>query len=455
MTDVKDVVSVAVRSRLYLLIIQYIGNLLIPDHKADAFVYPGIGNFTFADKAVHHFLGGLKRWDAQYFIHIAKYGYTYENTVAFFPLYPATMRLIGTILTYILPLNLDSSLILASVSLNIVIFIFSAKVLYKISYVLFNKRVAYKSAFLFCYNPASVFFIAPYSECLFSYLTFESILSCFNLFRSRYDQILKFSNITYLLPIMLSTIVRSNGLLNIGFLMYTYLCIIIKHYSTTNSKLKYIIKHFICMIVLTLICLFPFWLYQLYCYKLFCSDYDIVLPKPIIDYATENDLVLPGNFSKYNHSWCHHKLPLAYSYVQDHYWNVGLLRYYHFKQIPNFLLAAPILYILLKNCLIHIWHCGKKIINIFSFKYLMVKTPNDDIYSLKLNVFVIHAIFLSLFCILFVHIQVSTRMLCSATPLFYWYCVQELKDEKSLVKYYFASYFLVGTVLFCNFLPWT
>lgn len=85
----------------------------------------------------------------------------------------------------------------------------------------------------------------------------------------------------------------------------------------------------------------------------------------------------------------------------------------------------------------------------------MVKTPNDDIYSLKLNVFVIHAIFLSLFCILFVHIQVSTRMLCSATPLFYWYCVQELKDEKSLVKYYFASYFLVGTVLFCNFLPWT
>lgn len=42
-------------------------------------------------------------------------------------------------------------------------------------------------------------------------------------------------------------------------------------------------------------------------------------------------------------SWCSYRVPFIYGYVQDKYWNVGFLRYWTPAQLPNILLAAPIL----------------------------------------------------------------------------------------------------------------
>lgn len=42
-------------------------------------------------------------------------------------------------------------------------------------------------------------------------------------------------------------------------------------------------------------------------------------------------------------AWCTSPVPLAYSYVQSHYWDVGVLRYWEAAQLPNFVLAAPVL----------------------------------------------------------------------------------------------------------------
>ncbi|KAJ8953198.1 hypothetical protein NQ318_003237 [Aromia moschata] len=272
---------IAFYSRVFILILQYLSNILIPDHDADAFLYPkdNSGNTIF-DKCIDHLFGGLVRWDAQYFMHVARYGYTYEKTLAFFPLYPLCVRLIA-------------------------------------------------------------------------------------------------------------------------------------------------------FVILSVVLLLPFVAFQVYCYIKFCTNFETNLPYNIEIDAQKNNYILPGEFSKHNQTWCYSKLPLAYSYVQNHYWNVGFLKYYEVQQIPNFLLAAPILCFVFKYCLEHLkLHFTTKFKDLFTFDRLSKKTKlTDPFHGQHLHVFVIHALFLSVFCTLCIHIQVTTRLLCSATPLFYWSCASYLKSN--------------------------
>ena len=85
--------------------------------------------------------------------------------------------------------------------------------------------------------------------------------------------------------------------------------------------------------------------------------------------------------------------------------------------------------------------------------------------SLMINLFMIYhhmVLFLSL-------TQVISRLIFSASPLIYWYtayviisdsteppyrhCPSKLKSQ--LILGYFLLYFFIGTVLHCNFYPWT
>jgi len=49
--------------------------------------------------------------------------------------------------------------------------------------------------------------------------------------------------------------------------------------------------------------------------------------------------------------WCHRPLPDLYSHVQTKYWGVGALRYYQWRQLPNFALAAPAFILCASACL--------------------------------------------------------------------------------------------------------
>ena len=195
--------------------LQVISNLIIPDHEADAFISPVDPKLpkNIADIVVDFFLGGFLRWDAQYFIHIAEYGYTHENTLAFFPLFPLLVRGIGNVIHIPLQIfcNYHSCLLLAAFGLNFFLFVKTSVIFFKLSKeVLSNEILAYKAAILFCINPASIFFSAPYSETLFCYLTFSALLASYESQKALLSSF-KFS---------LACAVRSNGLVNIGFLIY-------------------------------------------------------------------------------------------------------------------------------------------------------------------------------------------------------------------------------------------
>jgi phosphatidylinositol glycan class V len=480
MNEREVIFKTALASRSLLILIQYISNTIIPDHEADAYHYPKSNANGVLDNLTTNLLGGFVRWDAQHFMHISRYGYTYEHTLAFFPFYPFIVRFIALGLNNFIPfLNLDSLTLIMFIAINTFCFVQTALCLYELSLSIANKELAYKASILFCYNPASVFFTAPYTESLFCYLTFKSTLNCVLLYKKFNDAQNEFQirDVAYIVPICLSTLTRSNGVLNVGFLIYTLICLYLEKLSLKKQIFNCLlctIKFITLTLFLITVSILPFVLFEFYSYKMFCNDFETNIPATVLAHKDIEKFVLPGTFSKHNQSWCFKKIPLAYSYVQSHYWKVGFLQYYEFKQIPNFILASPIVFILLEGALKYFNQFPKDFRNIFNLNLIKRKQPpaSKTQHNPVMIVFVVHSTVLTIFCVLNIHVQVTTRMLCSASPVLYWFSAHYVSDlsknnlfEKLFYKHcypreyfilgYFLSYYVIGTVLFCNFLPWT
>jgi phosphatidylinositol glycan class V len=185
-------------------------------------------------------------------------------------------------------------------------------------------------------------------------------------------------------------------------------------------------------------------IYQYYAYKKFCSIDSTAKPVESVS------------------NWCFKSIPLSYTYVQHKYWNVGFLKYYQFKQLPNFLLALPIISFILNNSYLYLRQ------NLIQIKSLAIMRTNsfavkrcDSLIKNQLCFpHMIHALALTLFCSLFIHIQVTTRLISSSSPVLYW-AVESLVQNKSqtfrisLVKLWFYSYFIFGILFHVNFFPFT
>lgn len=520
----------AFNTRVVVIILQAVANFVIPDHEANVFISPEDPNLhkSYADFIVNKLLGGMKRWDAQYFIHIAQFGYTYENCLPFFPLFPLVVRYVACGLNSLFGswLNFHSTLLISATLLNVVMFIKSADVLHRLSLrVLRSECRAYKAVVLYCVNPASIFFTAPYSETLFAWMSFYTMYKCTE------NETFRFANIDIMssLPTGFTMITRSNGTVNLGFILYTSFKNIIERtlpeimykYRTLKHKiilpflLLPLFTSFISITLTVIIALLPFLMVQTYNYVKYCIHSDHNLP----EFLSNTDYVLPGTAES---PWCNSTLPLSYSYVQSHYWGVGFLKYYKLKQIPNFILATPIIVLLMYHSLSYVI-CNIRLclrlglrISIFGYSNKMSYMTKQISKCFGTNdptmfVYVVHVLFLCIFCILFVHIQVSTRLLASASPVLYWICsskisvgptptsdqntinehfrrigigkrippqhlsianlegidnmyskwrtfiiLRRMPDFQSrMIQYYFLGYFILGTILFANFYPWT
>ncbi|XP_013085122.2 GPI mannosyltransferase 2-like [Biomphalaria glabrata] len=448
-------------SRLSILLLQFVSNFLVPDHDAKVFnPPPELDDNSWLDQLVLYFVGGLRRWDAVYFTHIMQYGYTYENCVAFFPFYPLLVSNFSKAFSFGL-LNFSSCLLLVGVVVNILLFVATSLVLYRLGkLVLSTDKEAFYASLLFCINPASIFMTALYSEVLFSFLLFSGLLAL------NHDK-----KILSAFLIGLSIFTRSNGLIAIGFIAH----LIIKSSIHTFLKLKatsvkcssifsLVFKTVIEVLFYSFICVIPFFIFQYYIYVLYCKS-SPDWPKHVIDYGRSKGYKLAGDEPSL---WCNETIPLSYSYIQKHHWNVGFLTYYTLKQLPNFLLALPVLLLSFRACSFYIKN------NVMSFCFLGLTCSNnngssgsshveisdsnredekqrnrflldkkienyaggqwDEVNSNKklkceknscrqtdLIVYVYHLAFLTIFGCFFMHIQVLTRMLFSSSPLLYWY----------------------------------
>ncbi|KAM5146634.1 GPI mannosyltransferase 2 isoform 2-T2 [Mantella aurantiaca] len=463
---VHDIVRFSLSCRGLTLLMQVLFNLLIPDHTADAFSPPRLPLTSLGDHMAEFLLGGLGRWDAEHFLFIAEHGYVYEHNTAFFPLLPMVIAGVarGPLLPLAGVLNLRSRLLLSSALLSCACSTLAAVSLYLLGCVtLQSRRTAFLAALLFCMSPISIFMTVAYSESLFAMATFSG------LWHLQKNRLLAGSAL-----LSLAMAARSNGLVNAGFLVHSGVKVFLQQSRHCRPLMKRL-----CGIGLMIL---PFAGFQGYCYYRFCypSYGEGHLPEELVQLAKDKGYRVRGEPVP---SWCSYRLPLAYSHIQSEYWGVGFLRYFQLQQLPNFLLAAPVIFLGICATLRYV-SSNLELCSALGLWDVRKKSGNG-FYTPRVFVYVAHLSFLTAFGALCMHVQVVTRLLFSSCPVLFWFCslmIEEkepwiwglernktasnpavrllrawdsLQTRTRILLGYFLAYWVIGTALHVNFLPWT
>lgn len=166
-------------------------------------------------------------------------------------------------------------------------------------------------------------------------------------------------------------------------------------------------------------------------------------------------------------SWCQYSIPSAYSHIQAKYWQGGFLRYWQLKQIPNFLLAFPALsltaagvFYLFMDFVKELQREADKKGSKQSTYLTCVLVLHVALVRCPLFPHAVHWGFLAVYVFFFANVQISTRLLASACPVFHWFLASLVFDRsqyfrQKLLQLYIGLYNLLGVSMHANFLPWT
>lgn len=232
-----------------------------------------------------------------------------------------------------------------------------------------SKRQAKISALLHIISPAGIFMCVGYTEPLYAALTFSGL------------SILQTRPFVSAGLFGLSGLTRATGIINA--------ILFLPRKPEPSKMLK-------SALYAAIVCL-PWLSTQIYAYYMFCPD------RP----------------------WCSRSPPLIYSFVQDHYWNVGFGRYFTLSNLPLFLISSPM--------------------------YLLC------FLSLDFSLPSVQQGLLTIITLTSAHAQIITRM-SSGFPRIHWYLAKMLLNDKkherwNLVVVFFILYGMVQAVLFGAFLP--
>ncbi|QRV91959.1 glycosyltransferase family 76 protein [Ceratobasidium sp. AG-Ba] len=370
------------------------------------------------------------RWDALHFQAVALRGsYAFEHQYAFSPGVPIILRLVyfgkqqlfdlirlSHIDEYISPLILNVFTAILKAVLTGLLASEPCIELYSLTAsISYSHEYAYLVLIIFIMMGAPpVVLRNAYAEPFFAYFSFRGM-------RFYHQQ----SYLTAALCFALATCFRSNGIILVGFIIYDLVVRpILNHYvsisgcgisRTSLDTAKVVLGSFrkmrakavIYSMFLSAIVVAPFLAHQYLAYAAFCrgtEDFNdnITYPRP----------------------WCLSRIPLVYSFVQAHYWDVGFLRYWTIAQIPNFLLAMPML--ALTSCsgftFLRLAYRGLTTTarsTTHSQPRDIISSPTPSV-TLTLLPYVIHALVLSTLLFTTAHVQIALRVLPTATPWASW-----------------------------------
>ena len=191
-----------------------------------------------------------------------------------------------------------------------------------------KQAIAFTAATLHTLSPAGLFLSAPYGESTFAFLNFGGAYCYFITTRS-------FASFAYQRQrnaakwLLLSgtlygaaAMMRSNGLLSGIPFLWDAVSTTLPFRSFYRSRDPTRRKKFAVIVLAGSLIAVGFAIPQLVAYKQYCTA---------------------GN----TRPWCAHLPPSIYNWVQSHYWGVGLFKYWTPNNIPLFVLAAPMLGMLL------------------------------------------------------------------------------------------------------------
>ncbi|CAE7604298.1 Pigv [Symbiodinium natans] len=440
------VIRFAVASRVTVIILSVLSDWTIPDHEPD----PSVARLR-----VSGWLSAFTRWDAARFTAIGMEGYMHEEDYAFMPVLPMAISISARAAGAVFPLSGPEHFVVMGLLITNGCFVLAAWLLYRLGLVMLQDQLlAFRSAIVFCLSPANVFFSSVYTESPFAACCFGGLLLQ-ELNRPLQGAIL----------FGIGTGLRSNGILNAGFLLYQCLHVTLQDMQKGTGLLQTLLANTRKHVLLTLgvaISIGPFLAFQVYAIQKECYAQGVQGGCGETDEAGQCSL---SEQAEQPPAWCQASFPSVYLHVQKKYWQGGMFCYWQLKQAPNFLLAAPALAL----TALGVHHILRDFCKQLRFwKREEDLRPQRTAFSslcraMRLCPLLPHALhwgFLAAYLFLCANVQIATRVLGSGCPIFHWFLASLLFSRNSsktpwLLKCYVGTFNCLGLIMHPNFLPWT
>ncbi|RYP90483.1 hypothetical protein DL770_003394 [Monosporascus sp. CRB-9-2] len=373
----------------------------------------------------------LTRWDAIYFVQAARRGYLFEQEWAFGGGLPTVISFITNVLVGVGFGDNGSLEPLVGVFVSHVSHLLSVFALYQLGLVIWGqggRRLAFVAALLHVLSPAGLFLSAPYAESAFALLSFLGYL-----FFAKGIVGDKKRTVAHDVSVVaagmwfgFAATFRSNGI----FGGLPFAVELLGELASSPPTLTSVRKRLALVVGGSAVAV-GFAVPQIVAYLAFCSG------------SPETDEVRP---------WCSKALPSIYSFVQERYWNVGFLRYWMPGNIPLFLLAAPVLYLLMRSGVETLRAPSSLLRSGETGPAASLAAAGRLLRSMALSQLVLAALAITNY-----HVQIITR-LSSGYPLWYFWLAGMLGSPTnsafgSKVVVFMVMYATIQGALFACFLP--
>ncbi|KAG6040270.1 hypothetical protein E4U41_001107 [Claviceps citrina] len=375
----------------------------------------------------------LTRWDALYSMHASIKGRVYEQEWAFGLGLPTLVGAIAAMARALWPVAPSTYALepVVAISVSHLAHFIAVLCLHRLTMLLSgNPRLAFLSAALHVLSPAGLFLSAPYNESPFACLSFlGNLLFAAGLKSAETQRGARRRHVAMIaaaLSFGLATTFRSNGLTS-GLLFAV---------EAVDSLRRLVRSRRAGDLVSVAVALLGG----------LCVAAGSVVPQAL---AWTRYCAQDGGVSR---PWCDKMVPSIYTFVQEQYWNVGFLRYWTLNQVPLFLLAAPMLAILLKSG-VELFRKPQLVASIAG------EQRNDGVGCITLFVRALAAsqVVVAVLAITTYHVQIITRI-SSGYPVWYWWVASCLMDRKrqrlgEAMTMFMMLYGGIQGGLFASFLP--